>query len=59
MLFLFQSIGEKMEGPGGQVLALGYALGEGLTGDLALVLSDSRVHVYALLAIVCLCKLGV
>lgn len=33
-----------MEGPGGQVLALGCATGEGLTGDLALVFSDSKAH---------------
>lgn len=33
---------EKMECPGGQGLALGYAPGERLAGDLFLVLSDSK-----------------
>lgn len=33
---------EKMKCPGGQGLALGYAPGEGLAGDVFLVLSDSK-----------------
>lgn len=33
-----------MEGPGGQGLTLGHAPGEGLAGELFLVLSDCRVH---------------